>query len=246
MRDKGSAWENYTGPDIGTTRRLQGDRPGRSSDVTQQFDFPSVQLNSRPLGGRPSRRWPDDGLNPPAPTANRPTSRRRRRIRPVVALGVPSGFAQQFIVRRWRNRTQSRQPRPCDAVPVAPPASRVWTSRSIGIPPKISFGRVSGRGEFRVAVAVDGAVVGFPRCQRGSASSARTSDSRYLRCPPGVLMDPRRPVDAHRVTVFGSTLNSAATSAGVNKRAGLSRSSSTPDIHRLTHSPKPNSIRRMV
>ena len=35
-------------------------------------------------------------------------------------------------------------------------------------------------------------------------------------------MEPMRPADAHRVTVFGSTLNIAATSPGVSNRSGIS------------------------
>ena len=55
-----------------------------------------------------------------------------------------------------------------------------------------------------------------------SASNALTSDSRNRRCPPGVLIDPMRPADAHRVTVFGSTLNISATSPGVSNRSEIS------------------------
>jgi hypothetical protein len=47
--------------------------------------------------------------------------------------------------------------------------------------------------------------------------SALTSDSLYLRCPPKVLIEVNLPDFAHLVTVFGSTLNNVATSAGVNK-----------------------------
>jgi hypothetical protein len=35
-------------------------------------------------------------------------------------------------------------------------------------------------------------------------------------------MDPMRPAEAHRVTVFGSTLNIKATSPGVSSRSGFS------------------------
>jgi hypothetical protein len=52
-------------------------------------------------------------------------------------------------------------------------------------------------------------------------SNARTSDSRNLRCPPGVRMLLIRPDAAHRVTVFGSTRKSAATSPGVRRRSLL-------------------------
>src|SRR6516162_719429 len=52
-------------------------------------------------------------------------------------------------------------------------------------------------------------------------SNARTSDSRNLRCPPGVLMLLMRPDAAHRVTVFGSTRKRAATSPGVSRRSLL-------------------------
>jgi len=55
-----------------------------------------------------------------------------------------------------------------------------------------------------------------------SASRALTSDSRNLRCPPGVRIDPMRPADAHLVTVFGSTLNMSATSPGVSNRSEIS------------------------
>jgi len=53
------------------------------------------------------------------------------------------------------------------------------------------------------------------------SSSSRTSDSRNLRCPPGVRMLLIRPDAAHRVTVLGSTLKSAATSPGVSNRSLL-------------------------
>ena len=52
-------------------------------------------------------------------------------------------------------------------------------------------------------------------------SRARTSDSRNRRCPPGVRMLVIRPDAAHRVTVFGSTRNRAATSPGVSSRSLL-------------------------
>src|SRR6478609_5835878 len=54
-----------------------------------------------------------------------------------------------------------------------------------------------------------------------SATRVLTSDSRNLRCPPGVRIDPIRPADAHRVTVFGSTLKIRATSPGVSNRSGV-------------------------
>ena len=44
-----------------------------------------------------------------------------------------------------------------------------------------------------------------------------TSDSLYLLCPPKVLIEVNLPAFAHLVTVFGSTLNSAATSDGVSR-----------------------------
>ena len=44
-----------------------------------------------------------------------------------------------------------------------------------------------------------------------------TSDSLYLLCPPKVLIEVNLPAFAHLVTVFGSTLNNAATSDGVSR-----------------------------
>jgi hypothetical protein len=58
------------------------------------------------------------------------------------------------------------------------------------------------------------------------AEQALTSDSRNLRCPPGVRMLVMRPEAAQRVTVFGSTRKSAATSPGVSKRSLLPSTSS--------------------
>jgi hypothetical protein len=55
------------------------------------------------------------------------------------------------------------------------------------------------------------------RCCGMPASSALTSVSRYRRCPPRVRMEVSFPALAHRVTVFGSTRNMVATSAGVSK-----------------------------
>src|SRR5437870_258836 len=46
-------------------------------------------------------------------------------------------------------------------------------------------------------------------------SSPWISAARYRRCPPSVRIDDSLPAFAHLVTVFGSTRNSAATSAGV-------------------------------
>jgi len=54
------------------------------------------------------------------------------------------------------------------------------------------------------------------RCCGIPASKARTSVSRYRRWPPSVRIDVSLPAFAHRVTVFGSTLNIVATSAGVS------------------------------
>ena len=48
-------------------------------------------------------------------------------------------------------------------------------------------------------------------------SNALTSDSLYLRWPPKVLIEVSFPDFAHLVTVFGSTRNKEATSAGVNR-----------------------------
>jgi hypothetical protein len=50
-------------------------------------------------------------------------------------------------------------------------------------------------------------------------SKALISTSRYRRWPPGVRMLLIRPEAAHRVTVLGSTLKSAATSPGVSRRS---------------------------
>ena len=62
------------------------------------------------------------------------------------------------------------------------------------------------------------------------------SDSRNLRCPPGVRMDPRRPVIAHRVTVFGSTRNIRATSAEVSNRSTPSNGDLSPTLSsRICH-----------
>jgi hypothetical protein len=54
------------------------------------------------------------------------------------------------------------------------------------------------------------------RCCGIPASRARTSVSRYRRCPPSVRIEVSFPAFAHRVTVLGSTRNIVATSAGVN------------------------------
>ena len=54
------------------------------------------------------------------------------------------------------------------------------------------------------------------RCCGIPASRARTSVSRYRRCPPSVRIEVSLPAFAHRVTVLGSTRNIVATSAGVN------------------------------
>jgi hypothetical protein len=55
------------------------------------------------------------------------------------------------------------------------------------------------------------------RCCGIPASNARTSVSLYRRCPPSVRMEVSFPALAHRVTVFGSTRNMVATSAGVSR-----------------------------
>jgi hypothetical protein len=77
-----------------------------------------------------------------------------------------------------------------------------------------------------------GQAAGWP-CGDGSLSprsKARTSDSRNLRCPPGVRILVMRPEAAHRVTVFGSTRNSAATSPGVSRRSLLPSTQSPPTV----------------
>ena len=79
----------------------------------------------------------------------------------------------------------------------------------------------SGCGQATVWLCDDGSL--SPR------SKARTSDSRNLRCPPGVRMLVMRPEAAHRVTVFGSTRNSAATSPGVSRRSLLPSTSVPSD-----------------
>lgn len=43
------------------------------------------------------------------------------------------------------------------------------------------------------------------------------SDLKYRLCPPSVLTEDSLPALAQRVTVFGSTRNSVATSPGVSK-----------------------------
>src|ERR1051326_3597921 len=53
------------------------------------------------------------------------------------------------------------------------------------------------------------------RCCGIPASRARTSVSLYRRWPPSVRIDVSLPALAQRVTVFGSTRNIVATSAGV-------------------------------
>ena len=63
-----------------------------------------------------------------------------------------------------------------------------------------------------------------PRCCGIPAISARTSDSRYRRWPPSVRIDASLPAFAQRVTVLGSTLKRAATSAGVSNGSGAKHS----------------------
>ena len=54
-----------------------------------------------------------------------------------------------------------------------------------------------------------------------------TSDWRYRRWPPRVLIAVNFPDFAHRVTVLGSTLKIAATSDGVRRTSGLFRWTAT-------------------
>lgn len=86
-------------------------------------------------------------------------------------------------------------------------------------------------GELSDMVAA-GQAAGCP-CGAGSLSprsKARTSDSRNLRCPPGVRILVIRPEAAQRVTVFGSTRNSDATSPGVSRRSLLPSTFSPSDL----------------
>ena len=62
----------------------------------------------------------------------------------------------------------------------------------------------------------------------GSARNARTSDSRNLRCPPGVRRNRSRPAVAHLVTVCGCTRKMRATSAVVSSGSVLSSVISIP------------------
>jgi hypothetical protein len=81
----------------------------------------------------------------------------------------------------------------------------------------------------RLPVCAGHGVGGLPAVACDSPrSNARTSDSRNLRCPPGVRMLLMRPEAAHRVTVFGSTRKSAATSPGVRRRSLLPSTISPP------------------
>jgi len=67
---------------------------------------------------------------------------------------------------------------------------------------------------------------------RPPPSSARTSDSRNRRCPPGVRMLLIRPDAAQRVTVFGSTRNRAATPRPEwSSRSLLPSIYPTPPVH---------------
>jgi hypothetical protein len=60
------------------------------------------------------------------------------------------------------------------------------------------------------------AITHSERCCGIPARRARTSVSRYRRWPPSVRIDVSFPAFAHLVTVFGSTRNIVATSAGVS------------------------------
>jgi len=71
-------------------------------------------------------------------------------------------------------------------------------------------------GRWLTAHASNAALPHSERCCGIPARRARTSVSRYRRCPPSVRMDVSFPAFAHLVTVFGSTLNIVATSAGVS------------------------------
>jgi len=89
------------------------------------------------------------------------------------------------------------------------------------------------------------------RCWGMPASKARTSVSRYRRCPPSVLMDVSFPALAHLVTVLGSTRNIVATSAGVSSgsasgvRADIWTASPPGPVLRSCVSYVPGSIRSL-
>jgi hypothetical protein len=105
---------------------------------------------------------------------------------------------------------QGKQPQPFSGTPKIP-----LPRQNDGALPAEDAGRPSGCYPLKAA--------GCP-CGDGSLSprsNARTSDSRNLRCPPGVRILVIRPEAAQRVTVFGSTRNRAATSPGVSRRSLL-------------------------
>src|SRR5580698_11285359 len=80
------------------------------------------------------------------------------------------------------------------------------------------------------------------RCCGMPARRARTSVSRYRRCPPSVRIDVSFPAFAHLVTVLGSTRNIVATSAGVSSGSAsgvradmLTASPPGPELRSLLH-----------
>jgi len=134
-----------------------------------------------------------------------------------------------------QDRSASCRIRP--AFPVSPdPVVISRTPRAPRAPyARTTFGP-AGRGGSRPTARRFGQPVGRGASLSGSASSAVISDSRNLRCPPGVRMDPRRPVIAHRVTVFGSTRNIRATSAEVSNRSTPSNGDLSPTLSsRICH-----------
>jgi hypothetical protein len=71
---------------------------------------------------------------------------------------------------------------------------------------------------YRCSLSAPESVGTVPRWSRRASTSAW----RYRRCPPRVRIDGSFPALDQRVTVFGSTRNSAATSPGVSKTSGPS------------------------
>ena len=104
---------------------------------------------------------------------------------------------------------------PCEQCPAAahfwPPGPTPPCSLHLAAPTHVSVRLHPRHGKRQVAARCHS-----ERCCGIPASRARTSVSRYRRWPPRVRIDVSFPALAHRVTVFGSTRNIVATSAGVS------------------------------
>jgi hypothetical protein len=177
-------------------------RPGRGTAASIR---PGREM---PASSRPRR----ECRFQPDPAGTRGANGRRPGGRPAErATSVGGGRIDPGSVRSDTARMSAPHGLWPGAAHCWPPGPTPPCSLHVPQPTHVAVRERPRRCERRVA-----AIGHSERCCGIPASRARTSVSRYRRWPPSVRIDVSFPALAHRVTVFGSTRNIVATSAGVS------------------------------